>query len=223
MELRLMKIPFRLPSITDIMLAVLGAMLCGLGCGFINYTSLGMDSIGLFYDGIRNVLSLKPDQIGTASYVVCIILSVFLLFADRKYVSFGSIIYIIMYGAFANLGTLMWEHLIVDAGLFIRIMITVSGLLILYIGLGICIAIDIGVDAFTGVMLWLCNITHKEMKYVKIIFDLGLAILGTILGGTLGPVTPVTILIGGPCIAFFTKHIQSAYFKRKINKTKKEQ
>lgn len=204
---------FHLPSAGDVILTVIGAILCGLGCGFINYASLGMDAIGLFYDGIRSILDLSPNQIGTASYIVCFILSVFLWFADRKYVNIGSIIYIIMYGAFANIGTVMWEKLTPGDSIYLNALISALGLLILYIGLGIYIAVDIGVDAFTGVMLWLSNITHKDMKYVKIAFDLGLAVIGFLLGGTLGIVTPVSIIIGGPCISFLTRHIQTLYFK----------
>ena len=82
---------FKLPSVADTALAVAGAILCGLGCGLVNFASVGMDSVGIFYDGIRNILNLEPDQIGYASYIVSFALSVFLLFADRKYVSFGSI------------------------------------------------------------------------------------------------------------------------------------
>jgi hypothetical protein len=177
-----------------------------------------MDAIGLFYDGIRSILNLSPDQIGTASYIVCIILSIFLWFADRRYVSVGSVIYIVMYGAFANLGTVLWEKLTPGSSVLLNAFISAAGLLILYIGLGIYIAVDIGVDAFTGVMLWLSNITHKDMKYVKIAFDLGLAVVGFLLGGTFGIVTPITIIIGGPCISFFTKKIQHLYFKHKLDK-----
>ena len=215
------KTGFKIPSFGDIILTVIGAILCGLGCGFMNYAALGMDAIGLFYDGIRNILNLSPDQIGTASYIVCAILSVFLWFADRRYVSVGSVIYIVMYGLFANLGTVLWTKLIPDSSIVINALISTSGMLILYIGLGIYIAVDIGVDAFSGVMLWLSNITHKEMKYVKIAFDFGLAVIGFLLGGTLGIVTPVTIIIGGPCISFFTKKIQAVYFRHKLKDEKK--
>ena len=215
------KTGFKIPSFGDIILTVIGAILCGLGCGFMNYAALGMDAIGLFYDGIRSILNLSPDQIGTASYIVCAILSVFLWFADRRYVSVGSVIYIVMYGLFANLGTVLWTKLMPDSSVVISALISASGMLILYIGLGIYIAVDIGVDAFSGVMLWLSNITHKEMKYVKIAFDFGLAVIGFLLGGTLGIVTPVTIIIGGPCISFFTKKIQAVYFRHKLKDEKK--
>ncbi|MCR5587978.1 MAG: hypothetical protein K6F77_10675 [Lachnospiraceae bacterium] len=213
---------FKFPSFSDILLAALGAVLCGLGCGFINFASYGMDSIGLFYDGIRNILKLSPSQIGTASYVVCIILSIFLWFADRKYVSVGSVIYILMYGAFANIGTIIWEKMIPDSNMYIRIVVALLGLLVLYIGLGIYIAIDIGVDAFTGVMLWICDVTKKDMKIVKVLFDIGLTLIGLLLGGTIGVVTVISILVGGVSIDFFTKKIRKIYFGRKIGKYKDE-
>ena len=123
------KTGFKIPSFGDIILTVIGAILCGLGCGFMNYAALGMDAIGLFYDGIRSILNLSPDQIGTASYIVCAILSVFLWFADRRYVSVGSVIYIVMYGLFANLGTVLWTKLIPDSSIVFNALISASGML----------------------------------------------------------------------------------------------
>ena len=209
---------FKLPSVVDTALAVAGAILCGLGCGLVNFASVGMDSVGIFYDGIRNILNLEPDQIGYASYIVSFALSIFLLFADRKYVSFGSIIYILVYGEFANLGTMLSSMLIRTDNMIVRYAVSVSGLMILFLGLGIYIAIDIGVDAFTGVVLWLSNITHKKMEAVKIIFDLALTIIGILLGGKIGVITVVSIAVGGPVIAFFTKKVQKIYFKQKLKR-----
>ncbi len=212
-----MKTGFALPSLSDTLLAIAGAVLCGTGSGFMNHASLGMDAIGLFYDGIRNILALSPAQIGTASYAVCFILSVFLWFAARKYVSFGSVIYITAYGLFANLGTMLAEIIIPDI-LWLRIVSGVTGYLVLCAGLAVYIAIDIGVDAFTGVILWICDLTHKELKTIKIIFDLCLTVIGVLLGGTLGVFTVVAVIIGGPVIDFLTKRFQVIYFKWKLRR-----
>lgn len=209
---------YKIPNIIDIFLTLFASILCGMGCGFVNFASLGMDAIGIFYDGIRNVLKLSPEQIGTASYVVCFILSVFLLIVARKYVSIGSVIYILMYGFFANVGTVMWEHLISGDNLIIRILVAILGFLILYIGLGIFIAVDIGVDAFTGVMLWICDITKKDMKIVKPVCDIGLTIIGAVLGGTLGAFTFISIILGGICLSAITKQFQKFYIKNIVIK-----
>ena len=208
------------PHIIDIMLTIVASILCGLGCGFVNYASLGMDAIGIFYDGIRNVLKLSSHQIGYASYIVSFILFVFLWIVKRKYVSLGSFIYIVMYGVFANLGTLMWQHIIGSGNMLAKIFIAVLGFGILYLGLAIFIAVDIGVDAFTGVMLWLCDITHKDMKIIKVLFDVGLTVIGAILGGKLGAFTIISVLLGGPCLSFITMRIQRIYFQKIVMKRK---
>ena len=208
------------PHIIDIMLTIVASILCGLGCGFVNYASLGMDAIGIFYDGIRNVLKLSSHQIGYASYIVSFILFVFLWIVKKKYVSLGSFIYIVMYGVFANLGTLMWQHTIGSGNMLAKIFIAVLGFGILYLGLAIFIAVDIGVDAFTGVMLWLCDITHKDMKIIKVLFDVGLTVIGAILGGKLGAFTIISVLLGGPCLSFITMRIQKIYFQKIVMKRK---
>ncbi|SCW57493.1 Uncharacterized membrane protein YczE [Ruminococcaceae bacterium YRB3002] len=209
----------KFPPLSDTLLAIAGAALCGFGCGLVNYASLGMDSIGIFYDGIRNILNLSSDQIGTASYIVCFILLVFLFFAGRRYVSFGTVIYILFYGACANAGTMLMEYLGQLTGLgdviWVRAVLASLGILMLWIGIGIYVAIDIGVDAFTGIVLWLTDVTHKKMESVKIVFDLVLTVIGLLLGGRIGVFTVITIFIGGPCISFFTRKVQGWYFKKK--------
>ena len=205
-----------LPHWSDMLLAVTGTVLCGFGCGLANFAGMGMDAIGSFYDGLRNVLGFESSQIGTVSYIVSFILFVFLFIAGRKYIHIGSIIYVLFYGIFANLGTLLMERLITSDILWLRAVVGVAGLLILFMGLGIFITIDIGVDAFTGVVLWICDVTHKKMETVKIIFDLSLALIGILLGAHIGVLTVASIAAGGPMISLFTKWFQKIYFKRKL-------
>lgn len=211
---------FNIPGWSEILLAILGTILCGFGCGLANYAALGMDSIGSFYDGLRNALGFEISQIGTVSYIVSFVLFVFLFFVGRKFINIGSVIYMLFYGIFANLGTTLPGKILPSDILWIRAVTGVAGLLILFFGLGIFITIDIGVDAFTGVVLWLSEITHKKMEHIKIIFDLSLAVIGILLGARIGILTIVSITGGGPCIAFFTKRFQSFYFKRKLRSLK---
>ena len=212
------KIKFSIPNIYDILLALVGVSFCGIGVGFANCAALGLDSIGIFYDGIRNILGFSPDMLGVASFIVSGVILVFLFFASRKYVSFGTLIYILAYGSFVTVGSLVYNAIIENNTLFIRIVFSILGFLLLYIGLGIYVAIDIGVDAFTGIVLYLSELTHFEMKYVKIVFDIFLIIIGAILGGTLGVATFITMIVGGPLIHPFSKKFQAIYFKSKLRK-----
>ena len=206
----------KLPNIFDILLALIGVSLCGIGVGFANCASLGLDSIGIFYDGIRNILGFGHEMLGIASFIVSGVLIVFLFFAARKYVSLGTLIYIIAYGSFITVGSLIYNAFVFEDTLPVRIIFSIIGYLLLYFGLGIYIAIDIGVDSFTGIVLYLTDLTHFEMKYVKIVFDVILIIIGAVLGGSLGAATFITMIVAGPIIQFLSKRIQIIYFKFKI-------
>lgn len=211
---------FTIPNIYDILLALIGVSLCGIGVGFANCAALGLDSIGIFYDGIRNILNFSADMLGVTSFIVSGVILAFLFFAARKYVSLGTLIYIIAYGSFITVGSIIYNALISENNLFISIVFSCIGYILLYIGLAIYIAIDIGMDAFTGIVLYLADITHFEFKYVKIVFDIVLIIIGAVLGGALGVPTIITMVVGGPLINFFTKKFQRIYFKFKLKNMK---
>ena len=210
-----------LPKISDIILTAIGAVLCGVGCGFENFASLGMDAVGSFYDGIRIILGLSLESIGTVSLAVTAVLLIFLLIVDRRYVSIGTVIYMVLYSISANVGTKLLELLVHTEALPLKILIAVTGFAMLSAGLGIYIAVDIGVDAFTGVTLWITDKLHKDLKYVKIACDLILMVAGILLGARIGLFTVVSVLSGGPAIEFCTKKVQRIYIRHMIRKARR--
>ena len=204
----------RLNYIIDILLTAFAAILCGTGCGLMNYASLGMDAVGTLYDGIRTAFNLSLDSIGTVSMGISIILVIFLFFVKRKYVSTGTVIYFLLYGVFANLSTAALQKVISSDSLYLKAGTGILGVLILSVGLGIYIAVDIGVDPFTGIVLLIKEITHKKLESVKIALDIITIITGILLGARIGALTVIATLTEGPLIAFFTKKVQAFYFKK---------
>lgn len=216
-----MKHRLNLPKLTDILLAALGVAFCGFGVGLSNGSALGFDPIGVFYDGLRATFNISPSFLGMVSIGINALLIIFLLFVSRKYVSFGTIIYLAGYGLFVDLGTLVYNLTIHEPSLVLRIILTTIGCLMLYIGLGIYVAIDIGVDPFTGVVLWLSDLTHKKLKIVKMVFDICIFIIGALLHGTLGIVTIVCAFVGGPLIQMVSENVMKLYFRFSIKDIKK--
>lgn len=202
----------------DIVLTVFASVLCGTGCGFMNFASLGMDAVGSLYDGIRTAFNLSLDSIGTVSMGISIVLIIFLFIVKRKYVSIGTVIYLFVYGIFANLSTSLLEKGFTESPVYIHAVIGVLGILILTFGLGIYIAVDIGVDPFTGVILLITDVTHKKLQYVKIVMDIVTIIAGILLGARIGALTVISVLTEGPLIAFFTKQVQLFYFSKLYKK-----
>lgn len=201
-----------------ILAALLGVLFVGVGVAFNNCAGLGNDPVGIVYDGIRNAAGLSAGQLGMASNVVNISLVAVLWVIGRRYISIGTIIYFLPYGFFVSLGECIYRALVHTETMVVRIGFCVAGSLILYLGVAIFIVVDIGVDPFTGIVLVICDKIKKEYRYVKIGFDISMIILGTVLGGTLGAVTVITALTGGPVVQFYKNRIERLFWIEKMER-----
>lgn len=198
-----MKIDFK-----RILFALFGIFLVGIGIAFNSSSNLGNDPIGIVYDGVRNVLSLTTEQLGTASNYVNYGLIVVLFFIGRRYVNIGTFIYILPYGLFVNIGKILYNQIFTTDTILVRWLSVIIGCLLLYFGVAIFIAVNIGLDPFTGVVMVIADKVKKEYRVVKIFFDIFMITLGVILGGRLGIITIITALCAGPLIQYFFKMIQ---------------
>ena len=190
-------------SFSAILAALVGVLLIGIGVAFNNCTGLGNDSVGIVYDGIRVFFGLSQSQLGWVSNAVNGGILVLLLFAGKKYVSVGTLVYFVPYGMCINIGNKLYEILVKAEGPGTQIAFSAAGCFLLYLGVAMFITMDIGVDPFTGVVLLLAEKTGKEFRTVKMIFGFVMIILGWSLGGRAGMVTIVTALTAGPCIQYF--------------------
>ena len=189
----------------SVLIALIGILLVGVGVAFNNCAGLGNDPVGIVYDGIRNVTGMGAEQLGLASNIVNLSLALLVFFTGRKYISVGTLVYFLPYGFFVELGILLYQLLAPETGgLAVQITFSVVGCLLLYLGVAVYITMDIGVDPFTGIVLVIRDAVKKEYRIVKIIFDITMIILGTVLGGKLGAVTIITALTAGPVIQFFS-------------------
>ena len=195
------------------LIAVVGILLVGIGVSFNAMAHLGNDPVGIFYDGIRNALGLTAEQLGLASNIVNIVLVVVLIFAGRKYLNLGTVIYIIPYGLCVDLGTFLYSKIFVADALWCQIAGSVAGCLLLYTGVALFIAVDIGLDPMTGVAMVVRDTLKWDFKKAKWLFDGVMTLLGFLLGGTLGVVTILTAITAGPMIQWISGYVRKAIDK----------
>lgn len=191
-----------------LLLAVLGIIFVGVGVAFNAAAALGNDPVGMMYDGIRSAAGLTSEQLGTASYIVNVVLTVLVFFTGRKYVNIGTLVYCIPYGTIVGLGGKLYHVIFHVQSLENRILGAVFGCLMLYIGVAIYITADIGLDPFTGVVTVIKDRLGKEFRTVKIGFDISCIIIGSILGGKPGVITVITALTAGPVIQFLSEQMR---------------
>lgn len=195
-------------DIRKCLIAVIGILLVGIGVSFNAMAHLGNDPIGIFYDGIRNTLGLTREQLGLASNIVNVILVIVVIFAGRTYLSIGTVIYMVPYGLCVDLGTFIYSKIFTADMLWSRMIASVAGCLLLYTGVAIFIAVDIGLDPMTGVAMVVRDISNWDFKKAKWLFDAVLTIIGFVLGGTLGIVTILTALMAGPLIQWILGYVK---------------
>lgn len=189
-------------SAKKVLMAFLGIFFIGVGVAFNASAHLGNDPVGIFYDGIRNLLSLSETQLGTASNLVNLFMAILLLFVGRRYLNLGTIIYILPYGTCVSIGTYLYAMIFQSEALPVRILAGVVGCGFLYLGVALFIAVDIGMDPMTGIAMVLKDWLHWDYKKGKWLFDGILTVTGFLMGGKLGIVTVVTACTAGPAIQF---------------------
>ena len=205
-----------------IVLAVVGIVMVGMGVAFNAAAALGNDPVGIVYDGIRNTAQLSAGQLGMASNIVNIVLMILVFCLDRHYVNIGTFIYVVPYGVAVNLGGRLYAALFPAQTTAFQIAGAALGCLLLYTGVALFIAADIGLDPFTGTVMLIRDKVKKEYRTVKICFDAGCVLLGVLSGGRLGVITVVTALAAGPVIQFFSERISKCMERGAAHKTERE-
>lgn len=203
-------------------LAVVGILFVGVGIAFNAAASLGNDSIGILYDGLRNALGLSSQQLGMASNIVNFALTAVVFCLGRRYVNIGTFIYILPYGTIVDLGGRLYHMLFPVQTMPVQIMGAFLGCMSLYVGVAMFIAADIGLDPFTGIVMLIRDKAGKEYRTVKICFDVVCIITGVILGGGLGMITVITAFAAGPVIQFFSERISKCMKRGAVCKTERE-
>lgn len=198
-------------NMKKIITTLVGILLIGIAVAFNAGAALGNDPVGIFYDGIRCVLSLEPVQLGTASNVVNIILIILLLILGRHYVNLGTVIYILPYGFCVSFGSMLYSMIITSDALPGRILASALGCTLLCLGVAIFIVADIGLDPMTGVTMVIKDKLGWDYKKAKWLFDCTITAIGFICGGTFGVITIITILVCGPIIQWMTGKVSALF------------
>lgn len=185
---------------TKIIIALIAVALIGFGLAFNSSAMLGNDPIAVFYDGVRNLCGLPRESLGMVNNLINYIIVGIMFIFGRQYLNIGTFIYTLPMGSFINIGFKIYELLGISSTLNGRIFTALCGCIMLYLGIGIFISVNIGMDPCTGIVMMVRDRIKGEYKVSKIICDVCMLVLGFAFGGKIGAVTVISALIGGPTI-----------------------
>jgi len=202
-----------------ILIAIIGVALVGIALAFNSSAMLGNDPVAVFYDGVRNLCGLPREELGLVTNLINCVFVVTMFMLGRKYINIGTFVYAVPMGSFIDLGFKIHSILNIPSTLNWRIFTAFCGCSMLFLGVGIFIAVDIGMDPCTGIVVILRDKIKSQYKTSKIICDICMLTLGFTFGGKIGAVTVISALIAGPTIQKVSEVFDKRVFKLiKLNK-----
>jgi uncharacterized membrane protein YczE len=196
-----------------ILIAIVGVALVGIALAFNSSAMLGNDPVAVFYDGVRNLCGLPREELGLVTNLINCAFVVTMFILGRKYINIGTFVYAVPMGSFIDLGFKIHQMLNFPNTLNWRIFTAFCGCSMLFLGVGIFIAVDVGMDPCTGIVVILRDKIKSQYKTSKIICDICMLTLGFMFGGRIGAVTVISALIAGPTIQRVSEVFNKRVFK----------
>ena len=187
---------------------VIGLIIAHFGVTLFLLSNLGADPFNVFVQGLfRNLSSIVPGTIlthGRTHMAVCLIIIFILLFVDKSYIKIGTVICMVCGGPIIDFFTWLLGLLLASGQpLWSRILMLVSGCVILAYGMTIVIKSDAGTGPNDLVAVVISDKTKKKFGIIRLIVDGVFAAIGFVLGGVLGAGTIVCIALVGPVAGIF--------------------
>lgn len=194
-------------TLKQMFLVIIGQMVLGFGLAWIISAGLGLDPFSVFHDGIAKVFGIS---LGTAMFFESLVALVAIVFIDRKYINFATVVSLFLVGFTADkVVTIITSVIPANVGFLVQLFMLLLGAVILATGLNIYILADLGAGALDAIAEMITDKSKYEYKVVKIANDLFFLTIGVILGGSVGIATIITAIGFGPIIQFIRERISS--------------
>lgn len=194
---------------------VLSVVTMGFCLSFLNQTSFGTDPCTMFNLGMSKMLGFS---LGNWQALFNCVLFIFVFLFAKDQIGWGTLANMFLVGY--SFDFFSWINgMILPTDFFEpmlnRILITIPALGIFVIAVAVYIAIQQGTSPYDA-MPYIINkkLPKVSFKLVRMGWDIGVTILGVLLGEKIGLITIVMAFTLGPAIGFAEKHIVARLIKK---------
>ena len=184
-----------------------GLTIAHLGVTLFLLSDLGSDPFNVFVQGVFRSLSgsgaLSFLTHGRTHIAISLLIVAALLFIDRSYINVGTALCMLFGGPIIDLFTGLLQPLFADAGMLLRLILLTAGCGILAYGMTIVIRSDAGTGPNDLVALVISEKAGFRFSLTRIAADAVFALVGWLLGGTVGLGTLACMFLVGPIAGFF--------------------
>lgn len=188
-----------------VVLLLVGLTVAHLGVTLFLQANLGSDPFNVLIQGLHRAIPW-PDAIthGIVHMGVCFLIILVLLFVDRSYILIGTLLCMVLGGPIIDVFTLILSPVIhSQSHIVLRLCALVAGCVILAFGMTIVIKSDAGTGPNDLVAVVISDKSGKKFGVIRIVVDVGFALIGLLLGGTLGLGTVICAFLVGPTAQLF--------------------
>ena len=187
---------------------LIGLTIAHLGVTLFLQADLGSDPFNVLIQGLFRFLPWPAFMThGNVHVGVSFLIILVLLIVDRSYIRIGTLLCMILGGPIIDLFTLMLAPLIHSgSAMVLRMLALVLGCVILAFGMTVVIQSQAGTGPNDLVAVVISDKMKRKFGTVRILVDVGFALAGFLLGGTLGLGTIVCACLVGPTAQIFMPH-----------------
>ena len=138
-------------------------------------------------------------SIGMTSFVIAVVMIVFVWFYDRSQIHIGTVLYQVEYSGFVEIFSRIQRYSDI---VWINFLLMCIGIILFAIGTGIYASANLGRGSYEALTFSLADKNGWQVKAVRMILDIVMVVIGVILGGKFGLCTILTIILSGPVIQF---------------------
>ena len=188
-------------------LLLVGLTIAHLGVTLFLQADLGSDPFNVMIQGLfRTIGGENPAVLthGTVHMAVSFIIIIILLFVDRSYIRIGTLLCMVLGGPIIDMFTFLLGGIINSGSAMAwRLACLVLGCVILAFGMTIVIKSQAGTGPNDLVAVVISDKSKKKFGIIRIIVDVCFALVGILLGGTIGLGTAICAFLVGPAAQVF--------------------
>lgn len=206
---------FRNVTKKELFWLVLSVVTMGFCLSFLNQTSFGTDPCTMFNLGMSKMLGFS---LGNWQALFNCVLFIFVFLFAKNQIGWGTLANMFLVGY--SFDFFSWINgMILPTDFFEpmlnRVLITIPALGIFVIAVAVYIAIQQGTSPYDAMPYIIDKkLTKVPFKVVRMGWDIGVTILGVLLGEKIGLITIVMAFTLGPAITFAEKHIVARLIKK---------
>lgn len=207
---------FKSIRIVEFFWLIIAVVTMGFCLSFLNLASFGTDPCTVFNLAVSQMLGLS---LGNWQALFNSILFIFVFLFAKEQIGWGTLANMFLVGY--SFDFFSWiNSLIFPADFFwpmyVRIFVAIPALALFILAVAIYISIQQGTAPYDAMSFIISKCLPKvPYKLIRMGWDLGICILGFLLGGQIGIVTIAMSFALGPAISYVEKHIVSKLIHKK--------